>query len=168
MNETAVGVLPAYNEIPDVGLYLDQVSKYINQSMEKLPGKTITNSMISNYVKHDLVPNPIKKLYYRDQIAKLIFIAVSKSALSLGDIDFIFQLTDNYLSVKEAYTYFADTLSRGLSGEIITDDNEGIFFRALNQTVRTLSAQITLEKLINETRGAEDLPEYNGKKKKKK
>ena len=73
--------LPTYKEIPSVGLYLDQVSKYINDSLAVIPECTVTNSMISNYVKKKLVPNPVKKQYGRDQIAYLIFIALSKRVL---------------------------------------------------------------------------------------
>ena len=54
--------LPTYREIPNVGLYLDQVSKYINECFTDLPDFSITNSMISNYVKHDIIANPVKKL----------------------------------------------------------------------------------------------------------
>ncbi|MBQ1306569.1 MAG: DUF1836 domain-containing protein, partial [Erysipelotrichaceae bacterium] len=67
--------LPTYREIPSVGLYLDQTSKYINECLSVIPGCSITNSMISNYVKHKLIANPVKKQYGRDQIAYLIFIA---------------------------------------------------------------------------------------------
>ena len=42
--------LPTYREIPAVGLYLDQTSKYINEVLQELPDCNITNSMISNYV----------------------------------------------------------------------------------------------------------------------
>ena len=82
--------LPTYKEIPDVGLYLDQTSKYINECLNDLPEVSITNSMISNYVKKHLIANPIKKQYYRDQIAALIFIAVTKNALSLDDVGALF------------------------------------------------------------------------------
>ena len=70
---------PKYHEIPDVGLFLEQVAKYISSFLEPLGDITVTGSMISNYVKKDLVDNPIKKQYYRDQIAYLIFISMALS-----------------------------------------------------------------------------------------
>ncbi|MBR6725209.1 MAG: DUF1836 domain-containing protein, partial [Erysipelotrichaceae bacterium] len=54
MNDTDVFNLPTYKEIPSVGLYLDQTSKYINEVLLDLPDAMITNSMISNYVKKHL------------------------------------------------------------------------------------------------------------------
>ena len=53
--------LPRYHEIPNVGLYLEQTSKYIAECLAPIQETAITSSMISNYVKKDLVSNPIKK-----------------------------------------------------------------------------------------------------------
>ena len=43
--------LPRYQEIPDVGLYLEQTTKYIAGHLAPLQEGRITSSMISNYVK---------------------------------------------------------------------------------------------------------------------
>ena len=61
--------LPGFNEIPDVGLFLEQTTKYISNILAPLEGITITSSMISNYVKRKLIKNPVKKQYDREQIA---------------------------------------------------------------------------------------------------
>ena len=42
--------LPRYQEIPDVGLYLEQTAKYIDSYLSPLEDISITGSMISNYV----------------------------------------------------------------------------------------------------------------------
>ena len=47
--------LPTYHEIPDVGLYLDQVAKYMNSFMIDFPEMNVTPSMISNYAKQKLI-----------------------------------------------------------------------------------------------------------------
>ena len=46
--------LPRYEEIPDVGLYLDQTTTFISGYLKSLEGVSITGSMISNYVKKKL------------------------------------------------------------------------------------------------------------------
>ena len=99
--------LPTYKEIPSVGLYLDQTSKYINDNLLLFPEMKITNSMISNYVKKDLIANPIKKQYYRDQIAYLLFITLTKSVLSLDETGRLFTLQKEKYDTATAYTYFA-------------------------------------------------------------
>ena len=52
--------LPKYEEIPNVGLYLEQTAKYISEYLAPLQDGAITGSMISNYVKKGLVSNPVK------------------------------------------------------------------------------------------------------------
>ncbi len=98
--------LPAYEQIPDVGLFLEQVCKYINGYLSPLPGFGLTTSMISNYVKKDLIANPVKKQYGREQIAYLFFIAVTKSVLSLEDLQLLIRLQQMTYPPQKAYDYF--------------------------------------------------------------
>ena len=55
--------MPRYEEIPNVGLYLEQTTKYISEYLAPLQENAITSSMISNYVKKGLVANRVKKQY---------------------------------------------------------------------------------------------------------
>lgn len=98
--------LPRYNEIPNVGLYLEQVAKYISEYLEPLGDYGLTNSMISNYVKKGLVDSPVKKQYDREQIAYLFFIAVAKTVLSLDALTGFIQIQKNTYSLEVAYDYF--------------------------------------------------------------
>ena len=100
--------LPRYEEIPDSGMYLEQTAKYICEFLNPVLGNAITTSMISNYVKKDLIDNPVKKQYYREQIAYLIFIAIAKNVMSLdGLINFI-ALQKRTYDLRKAYDYFCD------------------------------------------------------------
>ena len=100
--------LPRYHEIPDVGLYLNQVAKYINGYLEPFSDMSITESMISNYVKKRLVSNPQRKQYNREQLAYLIVIAVAKSILSLENVGQLLELQKQTYSCEVAYDYFCD------------------------------------------------------------
>ena len=84
--------LPSYSQIPDVGLFLEQVCKYINGFFEPLPEFCLTSSMVSNYVKKGLISNPVKKQYGREQIACLFFITVGKTVLSLEELQLLLRL----------------------------------------------------------------------------
>ena len=100
--------LPRYQEIPDVGLYLDQVAKFISEYLAPLEESCLTPSMVSNYVKKGLIDNPVKKQYGRDQIVYLIFIAIAKNVMSLdGLINFI-ALQKRTYDLRKAYDYFCD------------------------------------------------------------
>jgi len=113
-NESQSFHLPAYTEIPSVGLYLDQTSKYINECLGEIADGTITNSMISNYVKHHLIANPIKKQYGRDQIAYLLFITLCKPVLSLEQIDQLLKIQKDTCECKDAYEIFCGVFEQNL------------------------------------------------------
>ena len=98
--------LPRYEEIPTVGLYLEQVTKYIGDYLSPLSGVEITSSMISNYVKKKLVSNPVRKQYSRDQIAYLMFVAVVKTVVSMEDIRLMISIQQKTYSAQRAYDYF--------------------------------------------------------------
>jgi hypothetical protein len=98
--------LPRYHEIPDVGLYLEQTTKYIADCLAPLTEAPLTASMISNYVKRGLIANPVKKQYTREQIAYLIFIAVIKTVLSMEDIRLMVRIQQRTYNSQVAYDYF--------------------------------------------------------------
>ena len=98
--------LPEYDTIPDVGLFLEQTTKYISGVLAPLSGVTITGSMIANYVKKKLIDNPVKKQYSREQIAYLIFVAIAKSVLSLEDLQVLIEMQRRTYPAKVAYIYF--------------------------------------------------------------
>ncbi len=106
--------LPRYEEIPDVGLFLDQTAKYVSQFLDPLLEQALTGSMISNYVKKDLIDNPVKKQYNREQIAYLFFIAVAKSVLSLEEISWVIRLQKLSYPPQRAYEYFCRELQNVL------------------------------------------------------
>lgn len=106
--------LPRYEEIPNVGLYLEQTSKYISEYLSCLGDCALTGSMISNYVKKGLIANPVKKQYDRDQIGYLFFIAVAKSVLSMEDIRLLIQMQQEAYDYRKAYEYFRTELENVL------------------------------------------------------
>lgn len=98
--------LPKYEEIPDVGLYLEQVTKYVNGLLWALPNMNITSSMVTNYVKQGLLPKCVKKQYSRDQIMRLILITFGKTVLSMEDLKLLFDMQTKSYPEDVAYNYF--------------------------------------------------------------
>ena len=98
--------MPKYEEIPDVGLYLEQTAKYISQIYAPVQEISVTSSMISNYVKKGLIKNPIKKQYSREQIAGLIFIVAAKIVISMDNINTLLLIQRKTYPSKTAYNYF--------------------------------------------------------------
>ena len=102
--------LPRYNEIPNVGLYLEQTTKYINGFLEPLGCLELTPSMVSNYVKKGLLTNPVKKQYSAEQIAYLFFIAIAKNLVSIDDVGLLIEMQKNTYTLPVAYNYLCDEL----------------------------------------------------------
>jgi len=151
--------LPRYEEIPNVGLYLEQVTKYIEEYLAPIENLTITASMISNYVKKGLVANPVKKQYNREQIAYLIFITAAKSVLSLDDISLFLEMQKQTYATKKAYDYFCMEFENviqyifGLKDSLenvgIEQSDEKIMLR---NTIITVAHKIYLEKCFQAIR----------------
>ena len=142
--------LPTYREIPSVGLYLDQTSKYINDVLGVLPGCTITNSMISNYVKHHILSNPVKKQYSRDQIAGLIFITLTKKVLPLEDIGYLLNLQKEKYDTQTAYEFFSKVFESYLhtlfsEKRINGEDDDNKDKRLVRRVIITAVNQMYLE-----------------------
>ena len=83
--------LPAWSEIPDIGLYMEQVGVLLKQYLDYLPPELkeeqlITSATINNYVRTKIMPEPKKKRYYRIHLAYLIIICTLKQSLSIAMI----------------------------------------------------------------------------------
>ena len=135
--------LPDYDQIPNVGLYLEQVTKYLNEYLEPLGCTPLTGSMISNYVKKGLVKNPVKKQYDREHIARLLVIAVSKTVLSLEEIQ---QLLAGHPEGQQGYEAFCATLLGQLE-EVFAKPPRGL----LPDTMCAVAQKLYLERTFRET-----------------
>ena len=103
--------LPAWDDIPDFGLYMEQVIELLKTHLDYLPPELkddefITSSTINNYVRIKVMPEPIKKRYYRVHIAYLIIILTLKQSLSIAMIRSLLPKDLPPESVKKAYTMY--------------------------------------------------------------
>ena len=133
--------LPRYDEIPTMGLYLEQTIKYINSYLAPLGCMELTGSMVSNYVKKGLIPAPVKKQYFPEQIAYLFFVAMAKNLMSMENIDLLISIQRSSYTLPVAYDYMARELENmifyhfGLRDTVdevgITDSDEKNLLRGL-------------------------------------
>lgn len=98
--------LPRYRELPDIGLHLEQVTRYASRYVPS----QLTGSMVSNYVKQKLIPGPVKKSYYQENIAYLIFLSYIKAVMPLEDIRLMMEVQKSSYELQVAYDYFCDEL----------------------------------------------------------
>ena len=148
--------LPAYDEIPDTGLYLEQAARYVSEALQPLPGAGVTGSMVSNYVKRGLVANPVRKQYGREQIAHLFFIAVAKSILSLDALSCFLRLQQRTYPLEEAYNYFCRALENLLLFQFelketidLSDEDSSDEKRLLYSCIAAVVQKVHLEKCLD-------------------
>ncbi|QRN86137.1 DUF1836 domain-containing protein [Clostridia bacterium] len=78
------------NELPDIDLYMDQVTGLLNDKLGHLAGEdkdsVLTKTMINNYVKSGVVEKPHKKRYGKNQMMQMILLYSLKNVMSLYQI----------------------------------------------------------------------------------
>ncbi len=83
--------LPAWDMLPGIELYMDQVIALLTQYLNFLPREegadnVATPAMINNYVKMKILPPPVKKRYSRMHLAYLIMVCMLKQALGIAPV----------------------------------------------------------------------------------
>lgn len=152
---------PRYNEIPDVGLYLEQATKYVCGYLAPLGEYSLTPSMISNYVKKGLIANPVRKQYGREHIAYLFFVAIAKSVLSLDALTGFIKVQQNSYALPKAYDYFCEQFEELLrftfelqdNMEIVGEDNtdeKRLLFTCIVAAVQKVYLEKCLEAIARE------------------
>ena len=112
--------MPRYQDLPSVELYRDQVIGTVEKTLKPLDdcteGEWLTPSMVNNYVKAGLIAPPVKKLYGREQIARLLVICVFKQVLSIHAISSLFRIQRVTYTAEMAYDYVAHELEGAIRG----------------------------------------------------
>lgn len=106
---------PTPSDIPKINLYMDQLTSWLDEVLHPFllakEEKTLTKTMINNYVKARLLSAPDKKKYTQEQLKMLVMVYHLKNVLSMEDLKLLFQL-DKYgnpaLPVEEWYSFFLE------------------------------------------------------------
>lgn len=108
--------LPAWNDLPRIALYMDQVIALINQYLgffvfDPEGEKLLTPSMVNNYVKQRLLPPPVRKKYGRKHIALLIMICTLKQSIGMSAVAGMLPPDDEAV-IQQEYERFAASYLR--------------------------------------------------------
>jgi hypothetical protein len=94
MEEIAQGGDISISDIPDIELYMDQVTTFIDNKLKyhkrTLKDKILTKTMINNYTKSKILLPSKNKRYNRQHMILLILIYYLKQILSISDINLLF------------------------------------------------------------------------------
>ena len=85
--------IDTWQDLPRIELYLDQVLTLTQEQLAPFDledeDRMLTASMVNNYVKQKLLPPPQRKRYQREQVSRLIIVAVLKQVLSIAELDML-------------------------------------------------------------------------------
>jgi DNA-binding transcriptional MerR regulator len=109
--------LPTWEQIPDFGLYMEQVVTFLKKCLSYMETSNesdsiITASAINNYVRKKIMPQPVKKRYYRTHIAYLIILCALKQSLSIAEIQSMIPAEAGEEELKVFYTEFTERHKR--------------------------------------------------------
>jgi len=153
--------LPRWEELPELELYMDQVitlvDRYLSPLIQNEKQTVLSSAMVNNYVKHKLVPPPVKKRYNRNHLAYLIAITSLKQVFAIPDINELIRMQLSVNEPQEAYNNFCIVQEAALSdsakmiaGETITTTrtNKDVYYLAMESAVASLTQKMLAEKII--------------------
>ncbi|AEY67978.1 DUF1836 domain-containing protein [Clostridium sp. BNL1100] len=102
-----------WNQFPAIDLYMDQVITYLERLLNIFgdtsdSGKTITSSMVNNYVKEGYLKRPVNKKYDRVHLVSLYIMSMLKPVLP---IPLIARSLGNFNSEDEYRNFYSELTS---------------------------------------------------------
>ena len=145
-----------WDQIPDLGLYMDQVITFITRAYEPLYGDStkryLSAPMINNYVKNKLIPRPTGKKYSRTQIAMLIMIVALKQVCMMEDIRIMLH-TEGEEEAQALYARFCERQTQAIQ-EMLSRRSE--LAPAMDCAIFASAYRVGCECLLGGAEGGED------------
>ncbi len=142
--------LPSWENIPDIGLYMDQVLVLLSQYLglisptdgkepeddsDQSDAKIFSAAAVNNYVRLKIMPAPVKKKYYRVHIAYLIIIFTLKQAVSINIVkemlstemreEDVQQLYSDYIKKHHEATVLFTNIVRECATDVLDPQKSG-------------------------------------------
>lgn len=154
--------LPDWESLPQLDLYMDQVilllTRYLSPMDRDSDERSITASIINNYVRMKVVPPPVKKRYSRVHLAYLVIICILKQSLSISCIQRMLPSDHSEEAARELYTQFLQQYRRSIDfirgipvkgdrmaleagGELLVESGDGLILTTA--ILSTLSKSLT-------------------------
>ena len=155
--------LPDWDSLPQLDLYMDQVilllTRYLAPLERSGDEKTITASIINNYVRMKVMPPPVKKRYSRMHLAYLVMICILKQSLSISCIQRLLPEDRSEEAVRALYADFVrqDRAASGFlcslpfsGGQLRMGECAGLSLEGDGGLVTTSAILSTLSKSLTE------------------
>ena len=157
--------LPAWDDIPEMGLYMEQVIQYLKKHLDYLPPELkeeqfITAATINNYVRKKVMPEPVKKKYYRLHLAYLIMICTLKHSLSIPTLQTVIpadlseeemrKTYESYVTRQQVTTrYFVEQVGAG-AAKILDMEADALAAADTEELIISMAIASGLSRLLAE------------------
>ena len=152
----------SWDRMPELQLYMDQVIAFMEKQLDfyrrNAQSKTLTPSMINNYVKESLLDRPVNKRYDRTHLAQLMMISMLKPVLSIADIALLTQAIQPTLDAERLYMRFSEVQTAAVQsvGQHLEQlfgcdnptDRSALALRAMQLGLQANAYRIAAEKLL--------------------
>ena len=153
----------AWEELPDIGLYMDQLISYMpRQLIHYGEVEVLTSAMVNNYIKDGAMPRAEGKRYTRTHLAYLTALCALKQVLSVKDAGLLLEAASAGREPRALYDQFREALDRALdvtAGSLdASDSEEDLPALALALALRSYADKLACQRLLEllRARGAGD------------
>lgn len=171
-DQIAAFTFPRWNELPEIDLYMDQVVGYLSQKLSVFydnddDRRSITATMINNYVKQKIIAAPQKKRYGRTAVSSLMVLFCTKQVLSIGNIGTLIiesrgDNAHNDATAAAFYDRFCRIFEEVLH-RTVAEDTDSAYLEALRGEDRVLTVtaaafanQIYAERMLSQSAAISD------------
>ena len=158
----------AWEELPDIGLYMDQLISYIPRQLIRYgEGENLTSAMVNNYIKDGAMPRAEGKRYSRTHLGCLTALCALKQVLSVKDAALLLDAAAEGQEPQALYAQFLEELDRALdvtAGSLdASDREEDLPDLAMALALRSYADKLACQRLLELIRERRPQPE-KGKK----
>ena len=148
--------LPAYDALPEIELYMDQLVGYLNKLLSRTcrseDGTPLTPNRVNNYVKDGRIKRPVQKKYDRERIAMLYMLCCTKQNLMLPEASTLLSMLEKN-GTEELYEDFRtlqEPIVKNCAAELkkTERDREQMLKKALELTLRSTAERFAAEAII--------------------
>lgn len=156
-------VLPSYDALPEIDLYMDQVTGYLNKLLCRVcrseDGTPLTPNRINNYVKGGHIDRPVQKKYNRDRIAMLYMLCCTKQNLTIPEASALLGMLreESTAALYEKFKALQENTVHACAAELAATaaDSAALREKALELVLRSTAERFLAEEIIAALTAAE-------------
>ncbi len=168
--------LPPYSALPEIELYMDQLTSYLNKLLARTcrseDGEPLTPNRVNNYVKDGRIKRPVHKKYDRERIAMLYMLCCAKQNLMLPEASALLCALEcgNTEELYEQFRALQEPIVKNCAAELCDCENsrDAMLKKALELTLRSTAERFAAEAIISSLCEIEEAPKKEKIKKDKK